>query len=137
MALLHFSEYPFSALFRMECGRMSFFRVLPFFSKRVVLSLDGSLLHQGLEAPMKTKLDPELLKIFYEAFVRCPKTGRVLEVLKGDDKVFCPACQPPTHYWKALQRASAEDFIAQEQPDDEPGPEEEWVWVCPIPDEIQ
>jgi hypothetical protein len=61
----------------------------------------------------------------FEGFYRCPTTGRILEALKGDDKVVChcgrsnPVCpsegteRTGTHLVRYLQSASVEDWLDQ------------------------
>lgn len=92
------------------------------------------------------KLDKAVLALFYDGFVRCPNTGVILEILRGDDKVCCPcgksnprfpqenAEQTYTHLWRKCDPASAEEFIAQEQRMFEA---EDSVWIMPASDEIQ
>lgn len=67
----------------------------------------------------------EMLDILYAGFVKCPNTGEVLEVLKGDDKVMCRCGksnprfpnenteQRGTHYARFCEIATADDFLKQ------------------------
>lgn len=75
----------------------------------------------------KISLDKRLLEMMYDGFVRCPTTGRVIEVLTGDDKVICgcgksnPKClleqneRTHTHIVYFMGRATVDDFIHQEE----------------------
>jgi len=71
------------------------------------------------------KPDRRMLGILYDGFVKCPTTGKILEVLEGDDKVLCscgksnPKCQAEqterthTHLVSFCERASVDEFITQ------------------------
>lgn len=75
----------------------------------------------------KGMLDPEMLRVFYDGFVRCPNGGMILEILPGDNKVLCPCGKSnpnfPTenaertgcHFVSKLERATAEEYIEQEE----------------------
>ncbi len=68
----------------------------------------------------------EMAQMMFGGFVRCPTTGRIMEVLKGDDKVMCgcgksnpsfPAEQTErtgTHFVARLIPATVDEFLDQE-----------------------
>lgn len=66
-------------------------------------------------------------RLFYGGFYKCPTTGRIIEGLRGDDKVLC-ACrrsnprvpqerteQTGVHIVRFLDLATAEDYVDQEE----------------------
>lgn len=69
--------------------------------------------------------DRMLAEALYDGFVRCPTTGRVVEVMKGDDKVMCgcgrsnPKCQAErtemtgTHVVAFMSRATVDEYLEQ------------------------
>jgi hypothetical protein len=68
-----------------------------------------------------------LAQRLWGAFVKCPTTSRILEVLAGDDKVMCncgrsnPAVpqeqteQTGTHIVRFLQRVSVDEYLEQRE----------------------
>ena len=73
------------------------------------------------------EFDRAMLELSYGGFVKCPTTGKILEVLKGDDKVLCycgkSGPREPkgyserthTHFVELVEKASVDEFIAQEK----------------------
>ncbi len=72
-------------------------------------------------------MSPEERRMFLEAsveFFRCPNTGRVIEGLKGDDKVLCHCGKtnpgvngerPGVHIRSLLSRATVDEYLKQEE----------------------
>jgi CDGSH-type Zn-finger protein len=72
------------------------------------------------------KLLIERARIFWDGFYRCPTTGRILEGMKGDDKVLCRCGrsnpkvptesteQTGVHIRRFLASATAEEYVDQQ-----------------------
>jgi len=70
-----------------------------------------------------------LCLVLYDGFAKCPTTGRILELLKGDDKAicYCGKSNPKvpkerneethTHLVRFLEPAMVDDFLSQEKLD--------------------
>jgi CDGSH-type Zn-finger protein len=86
----------------------------------------------GAMKPNQYVPDREMLLVFYDGFVRCPNTGRIIEVLKNDNKVLCrcgksnprfpqeDAERTGCHFVAKLRRATVDEFIEQEIKDELP-----------------
>ncbi len=101
------------------------------------------------------KLNRIMLEVMGWSFVKCPTTGKILEVLKGDDKVICQCGKSgskepkgytersSTHFVCFCESATIEEYMSQEEEKEEKmNKEEEWQafkekWIQEFPDEKQ
>jgi len=72
------------------------------------------------------ELDAKLLDVVYDAFVKCPNTGKIHPVMRGDDKILCGCWKSNprhpregtertnTHLVAFCDKATVNEFIEQE-----------------------